>query len=383
MYTRCPECHTTFRIGAADLQRAGGRVRCGHCGSAFDALASLGETPADLAGETAASAGPPRFEQRYGDDGPTLEDTASRWHVLEAPAEDVDDWEEPDEPSPDDAWAAGLTLPPRALADSEASLQAELSLEASDLIETDARLSPEGSWEADDTADDTADDMETAAPETTALEPEASLDIPHLQPEEDARQSEETVDIDEAPAGVAALERPITAQRPRRLVRWTGGLLAAGLCLALVAQLVHQYRETLAVHPLSADWVARLYETLGQPLYPAWPLEDYHLRARDDAALSLERELEIVATLSNRGVRPLPPPLIRLTLLDRWGAPMGSRVFTPQDYLAGRTPARMAPGQQLQATLAVRAPEGELYGYRLDICRPLDTDTLRCDAQAR
>lgn len=267
MYTRCPECHTTLRISAADLQQAGGRVRCGRCNSTFDALASL---------------------------------------------------------------------------------LAEHDLESSDPIET-----------------------------------ETSLDLPRLQPEEEACPNGDKMDIDEAPAGVAALEQPRMAQRPRRLARWIEALLAAGLCLALVAQMVHQYRESLAAHPVSADWVAGLYETIGQPLYPAWPLADYHLRARDDAALSLTRELEIVATLSNRGAWPLPPPLIRLTLLDRWGAPMGSRVFTPQDYLAGRTPARMAPGQQLQATLAVRAPEGELYGYRLDICRPLDVDTLRCDAQAR
>ncbi|MCC5870317.1 MAG: zinc-ribbon domain-containing protein, partial [Gammaproteobacteria bacterium] len=43
MYTRCPECQTAFRVTARQLQQAAGRVRCGHCGAAFDALVNLSE----------------------------------------------------------------------------------------------------------------------------------------------------------------------------------------------------------------------------------------------------------------------------------------------------------------------------------------------------
>jgi predicted Zn finger-like uncharacterized protein len=43
MYTRCPDCETTFRLGAEDLRRAHGKVRCGDCGNVFNALEFLAE----------------------------------------------------------------------------------------------------------------------------------------------------------------------------------------------------------------------------------------------------------------------------------------------------------------------------------------------------
>ena len=49
MYTRCPECETTFKLGVADLRRAQGKVRCGDCQFVFNALEYLAE---DLADET-------------------------------------------------------------------------------------------------------------------------------------------------------------------------------------------------------------------------------------------------------------------------------------------------------------------------------------------
>ncbi len=43
MYTRCPDCETTFRLGAEDLRRAQGKVRCGDCGNVFNALEFIAE----------------------------------------------------------------------------------------------------------------------------------------------------------------------------------------------------------------------------------------------------------------------------------------------------------------------------------------------------
>jgi predicted Zn finger-like uncharacterized protein len=44
MYSQCPECLTQFRVSAAALRAAHGTVRCGRCGSAFDALPHLTDT---------------------------------------------------------------------------------------------------------------------------------------------------------------------------------------------------------------------------------------------------------------------------------------------------------------------------------------------------
>lgn len=49
MYTRCTQCRTIFRISREHLNAARGRVRCGRCGTTFDALETLREElPAGL-----------------------------------------------------------------------------------------------------------------------------------------------------------------------------------------------------------------------------------------------------------------------------------------------------------------------------------------------
>lgn len=45
MFTRCPACQTQFRVRAKQLSTAAGRVRCGACGEAFDAVSRLSDTP--------------------------------------------------------------------------------------------------------------------------------------------------------------------------------------------------------------------------------------------------------------------------------------------------------------------------------------------------
>lgn len=44
MFTQCPDCATAFRVTADVLKQAGGKVRCGGCGNAFNALMYLSET---------------------------------------------------------------------------------------------------------------------------------------------------------------------------------------------------------------------------------------------------------------------------------------------------------------------------------------------------
>ena len=47
MYTQCPDCGTSFRVTAVVLKQAAGKVRCGGCGNAFNALAYLSELKPD------------------------------------------------------------------------------------------------------------------------------------------------------------------------------------------------------------------------------------------------------------------------------------------------------------------------------------------------
>lgn len=72
MYTRCTECRTIFRISREHLHAARGQVRCGRCGTTFDALQSLheelpepgpGPEPPALEVEDLLAAGAPRHRR--------------------------------------------------------------------------------------------------------------------------------------------------------------------------------------------------------------------------------------------------------------------------------------------------------------------------------
>ena len=69
-YTRCPGCHTVFRVTSQQLAMRAGQVRCGHCKTVFDGtthLISLAPQPAPLVGDDAydeAALGPPTVTLR-------------------------------------------------------------------------------------------------------------------------------------------------------------------------------------------------------------------------------------------------------------------------------------------------------------------------------
>ena len=45
LFTRCPDCDTTFRVSDETLAKANGQVRCGRCASVFNAYTELREPP--------------------------------------------------------------------------------------------------------------------------------------------------------------------------------------------------------------------------------------------------------------------------------------------------------------------------------------------------
>ncbi|WP_153163078.1 DUF3426 domain-containing protein [Zoogloea sp. 1C4] len=118
---RCPACATTFRVRPEQLQARGGRVRCGHCQHAFNALESripedteptdthsLAPTPAPA---VEAPAEPPIFvlEEKPQEDAAPVEATeaaadAPQPEAIAAPADedllDLDDLLPADTPSP-------------------------------------------------------------------------------------------------------------------------------------------------------------------------------------------------------------------------------------------------------------------------------------------
>jgi len=91
MYTQCPECQTAFRITATVLKQAAGRVRCGGCGKAFNAIEHLSEEPPRIsqAPEPPLREQAPasqevleKLDQLTGPDDVRIEDTGIEWRVL-------------------------------------------------------------------------------------------------------------------------------------------------------------------------------------------------------------------------------------------------------------------------------------------------------------
>ncbi|HEX6571194.1 MAG TPA: DUF3426 domain-containing protein [Steroidobacteraceae bacterium] len=78
MYSQCPECLTRFRVTAAVLRAAHGTVRCGRCGSAFDALQRLTDAVPDEAEPTSAPARLLMEPSLAAFDGPGVTDAVDR-----------------------------------------------------------------------------------------------------------------------------------------------------------------------------------------------------------------------------------------------------------------------------------------------------------------
>lgn len=114
MYTQCPECETTFKLGADDLRRAKGKVRCGDCNAVFNALDYLAEevavtadTASDIApGWTSSAANP------SGDVHPDLDEyeTSAFTDVPYTGADDGEDQDYDDDNSDDEDGGAILYI---------------------------------------------------------------------------------------------------------------------------------------------------------------------------------------------------------------------------------------------------------------------------------
>jgi len=162
MYTRCPECETTFRLGAQDLRRAGGKVRCGECATVFNALEFLEEEaespgptknawqtepandehsepyieqPSPVADEVA---GPTLYHDDY--DGPIGESDSSNspaGFLTDAPSEQGDAGLSADEPD-DDADIAVTGLDDSPWIDDETSTEVSIDVAGDDQAFADA-----------------------------------------------------------------------------------------------------------------------------------------------------------------------------------------------------------------------------------------------------
>jgi len=373
LFTRCPECDTTFRITADALRKADGQVRCGRCACVFNAYTELRRGTSEA----------------YCDDGVVRKTLpADPLPPLAASGADGDGAPLAERPEPSSFAESGEPLPECAtfIEEWNPAPEGENDGEAPPAEAAGAARQTEsgrGSTSAAAGADRA--EAEPALDDVTLAdvihELEASADEPAAEPSSDPQA--------DAPRAEAAPNEPPTwivlegeaSERSSR--KWTFGCIAAALLLAV--QVTHHYRAQLAATALVGPWLRSAYAFLGSDVAPHWDLAQYEIldwTAIAEPNSEGQGSLTIAARLYNRGPRTQPFPHVQVQLKDRWERTVGSRIFSPSEYLSADVPANgeMHAGKTAKAELSIVDPGPDAYGFELDVCIPRNGGELRCAA---
>jgi predicted Zn finger-like uncharacterized protein len=421
MYSQCPECLARFRVTADDLRAAHGTVRCGRCGSAFDALPRLSDAvpPArpdqvDRSGEIGTpvitAAPEPLIATEYhftADDLDKVFIDAQDWQRqfgIELSAEELP------------TLTLNASTPPVVLVDENEAIEditlegerirfdSDADIELGDLDSTDefqvVRDIPDSAYpeESDEPRVDAIPEAPPAAatllstdaaaePVVTAPEPDITAATPAPPPlprmtAADAASPTLAEQRWRRPADETAAARPDREREERsgwRTFAWTVACLV--LAVALLAQVTHYYRQQLVRHPQLGPLLRDVYQRLGVPLSPNWDLAAFELRQwGNSGGPDTSGRLHVRASLTNRAPFAQPQPILRLELEDRFGGTLAVRDFEPREYLKNpsEAPRLLAPGASTEADLLVADPGQDAVGYRLDVCLRESVRLLRC-----
>ena len=157
-----------------------------------------------------------------------------------------------------------------------------------------------------------------------------------------------------------------------------GGLVA--LVLLLIIQVVHLSREALATIPAFNGAIGPIYRAFGQPLQPDWDITGWRFEATKGSTSNGDAELTIYSRIGNKSDKPLPYPLIGISLTDRFEETIGSRVLDPAAYLPPDLDPRelVQPGNTFNAVITVQSPSDDATGFKLIVCYRLSGAQLRC-----
>ena len=167
--------------------------------------------------------------------------------------------------------------------------------------------------------------------------------------------------------------------------RWLQLGAAALLALALAAQALNHWRDELATR---SEWfgpLSRMAALLGEPLHPNWNLAAYDVRQLGAASDGGDnRALRVRLSLANVGARPQALPLLRVTLLDRYGKAVSRGELEPAQYLpAGLSDRRLlGRDQRIDTEVRVLDPTQQASSFELDVCVAAAGGGLRCAGDA-
>lgn len=198
----------------------------------------------------------------------------------------------------------------------------------------------------------------------------AAMEAAQLEAEESTADAAGSSDFD-IPALRAA---PSMQQR-----LWLAGTVA--LLVLLLIQFVNHWRDALAASPTWGHPVTGLYAALGVPLQPRWDLSAYEVHQQGaESAGGPHAAIRVRFSLANHAMRAQPVPLLRLTLLDRYGRRVAERDLTPADYWPkGRSmQSFLAADERVDTEVQVRDPSADSASFELDVCLPSGRSGIHC-----
>lgn len=316
MYTQCPDCLTVYRVGPDPVASGRGQLRCGHCGTVFDALATL-------------------TEKLPGDGFQTLplHLPAGVPPVLEVPAMHPQ--------GPPELHASDIERPPLpgewlARADMQ-SLHAERS---------HFRARELSGRSAQPPVDHTARRAERREPGL-------------------AREFR----LDESVAAPRPSHTRPPAERPSPAWAWGSALLALGLLLQVAIVERERWLADARIRP----WLERACVTLGCQLPLPANIDGLRLLAREVRPHEhLQGALIISGTLRNDAEVPAPFPIVEVRLADLNDRVVAMRRFRPEEYLADRSAvARGFPAQSsLPLLFEVSDPGQDALAFEFEFLLP-------------
>jgi predicted Zn finger-like uncharacterized protein len=406
MYSQCPECLARFRVGAGDLRAAGGTVRCGRCGSAFNALTWLSDAlppPLDKANLESA---PVELHGHAAQPDPV---SSVEFHFTSSDIESVfvdpADWSDRpgaigQAPAARDHrdQVAGSPI----IVDTDSRPFEDITLESEGISVEDIPGINDGMYQPGDDNSPT-DEFEVLRDVPDSLYPEEDAEREDTASPPDsmfAAEDEPATGSDDValkvPPGIAndepdsdaslaaALEGGRLRARPRRSsIAWSIGALL--LVLALLAQVAHFFRQDLVRNPQVGSLLKDIYSRIGYPLSPNWDLAAFELRQWGNGGVPDARgQLAVRASLTNRAAFAQPHPILRLELDNRFGDAIAVRDFEPAEYLKDPSEASrlLGPGASAEAELLLVDPGRDAVGYQLDVCLRESAAILRCAQEA-
>lgn len=377
--TRCPACHTAFRVVQDQLKVSEGWVRCGRCNEVFNALEGLFDLERD--------------SQPAGLESPAPQPAAATQALPSHPAV-----HEPAAPR-----EAALDEPPHSQAE---FLKQRETAEGPDAAATVPALAGQGGGGAvDEEEEERVDTPQTAYEVLDSRFLDRSTYAPSRLPDPEAEFADARYDssfgadaqaldsgmpvdtaVDTGPSTKPSRKRKVRSasgspdgpeflRRAEREARWSSRPMRLGLVTAVVVlsatlagQAAMHHRDWLAAHhPASQPWLAQACDWLGCRIGPLRSIDDVTIDSSSLARAGQSSAYRLTVALRNRSDVGVAVPAIDLTLTDTNGELVARRVLTPADFRAVEAlPAR----GELTLNLDLQSPGHRVAGYTVEAFYP-------------